>query len=204
MELSLTRMHGGKPWMTAFDNPFVQAAGRAIEKGFGKTPVFNREGGSIPVVATFREELGLPCVLFGVGLPTRTRTLGREARSRGTSTTASSRQRSLRRDRAAAAPDGPRERRRIGPSFLPFTGSTQGRSSAPAGLFLSSSGSAVGSRRSRRDLAWTALRKIPALTPDAMFLAPVKELGDAVGLTGVARRYTDATAGVVETFEAAA
>ena len=69
VELKLTRMHGGKPWMTAFDNPFVQAAGRAIEKGFGQRPVFNREGGSIPVVATFQEELGLPCVLFGVGLP---------------------------------------------------------------------------------------------------------------------------------------
>jgi acetylornithine deacetylase/succinyl-diaminopimelate desuccinylase-like protein len=67
--LTLTRMHGGKPWMTAFDNPFVQAAGRAIEKGFGQRPVFNREGGSIPVVATFQEVLGLPCVLFGVGLP---------------------------------------------------------------------------------------------------------------------------------------
>jgi acetylornithine deacetylase/succinyl-diaminopimelate desuccinylase-like protein len=67
--VSLTRMHGGKPWMTAFDNPFVQAAGRAIEQGFGQRPVFNREGGSIPVVATFQEELGLPCVLFGVGLP---------------------------------------------------------------------------------------------------------------------------------------
>ena len=69
VELTLTRMHGGKPWMTAFDNPFVQAAGRAIEQGFGQRPVFNREGGSIPVVATFQEVLGLPCVLFGVGLP---------------------------------------------------------------------------------------------------------------------------------------
>jgi acetylornithine deacetylase/succinyl-diaminopimelate desuccinylase-like protein len=69
VELSLTRMHGGKPFMTAFDNPFIQAAGRAIEQGFGKRPVFNREGGSIPVVATFQEELGVPCVLFGVGLP---------------------------------------------------------------------------------------------------------------------------------------
>jgi acetylornithine deacetylase/succinyl-diaminopimelate desuccinylase-like protein len=69
VEVKVTRMHGGKPWMTAFDNPFVQAAGRAIEKGFGKTPVFNREGGSIPVVATFQEILGLPSVLFGVGLP---------------------------------------------------------------------------------------------------------------------------------------
>jgi acetylornithine deacetylase/succinyl-diaminopimelate desuccinylase-like protein len=69
VELKVTRMHGGKPWMTDFDNPFVQAAGRAIEKGFGKTPVFNREGGSIPVVATFQQILGLPSVLFGVGLP---------------------------------------------------------------------------------------------------------------------------------------
>src|SRR5438128_2010575 len=69
VELKLTRMHGGKPWMTAFDNPFVQAAGRAIKRGFGKTPVFTREGGSIPVVSTFQEELGLPSVLFGVGLP---------------------------------------------------------------------------------------------------------------------------------------
>src|SRR5207245_10008237 len=67
--LKITRMHGGKPWMTAYDNPFVQAAGRAIEKGFGRKPVFTREGGSIPVVSTFQEELGLASVVFGVGLP---------------------------------------------------------------------------------------------------------------------------------------
>ena len=69
VELKVTRMHGGKPWMAAFDNAFVRAAGRAIEQGFGKAPVFNREGGSIPVVSTFQEELGLPSVLFGIGLP---------------------------------------------------------------------------------------------------------------------------------------
>jgi acetylornithine deacetylase/succinyl-diaminopimelate desuccinylase-like protein len=69
VELKVTRMHGGKPWMTSYDNPYVQAAGRAIEKGFGRKPVFTREGGSIPVVSTFQEELGLPSVLFGVGLP---------------------------------------------------------------------------------------------------------------------------------------
>jgi len=69
VEVKVTRMHGGKPWMTDFDNRFVQAAGRAIQQGFGKEPVFNREGGSIPVVATFQEILGLPSVLFGVGLP---------------------------------------------------------------------------------------------------------------------------------------
>jgi len=69
VEITLTRMHGGKPWMTEFDNTYVRAAGRAIERGFGKAPVFNREGGSIPVVSTFQQELGLPSVLFGVGLP---------------------------------------------------------------------------------------------------------------------------------------
>ena len=69
VDLKITRMHGGKPWMTSFDNPFVQAAGRAIAKGFGRAPIFTREGGSIPVVSTFQEELGLPSVLFGVGLP---------------------------------------------------------------------------------------------------------------------------------------
>ena len=69
VELKVTRMHGGKPWITEYANPFVQAAGRAIEQGFGRTPVFCREGGSIPVVSTFQEELHVPAVLFGVGLP---------------------------------------------------------------------------------------------------------------------------------------
>ncbi len=69
VEVKVTRMHGGKPWMTAYDNVFVQAAARAIERGFGQKPVLTREGGSIPVVSTFQEELGLPSVLFGVGLP---------------------------------------------------------------------------------------------------------------------------------------
>ena len=31
--------------------------------------MFNREGGSIPVIASFEERLGLPAVLFGIGLP---------------------------------------------------------------------------------------------------------------------------------------
>jgi acetylornithine deacetylase/succinyl-diaminopimelate desuccinylase-like protein len=69
VDVKITRMHGGKPWMTEFDNKYVRAAGRAIEQGFGKSPVFNREGGSIPVVSTFQQELGVPSVLFGVGLP---------------------------------------------------------------------------------------------------------------------------------------
>ncbi len=69
VDLKITRMHGGKPWMTSFDNPYIQAAGRAIKLGFNAEPAFIREGGSIPVVATFQETLGLPAVLFGVALP---------------------------------------------------------------------------------------------------------------------------------------
>ncbi len=69
VELRVTRMHGARPWMTEFDNPYVQAAARAVEQGFGQWPVFNREGGSIPVVTTFQDVLDLPSVLFGIGLP---------------------------------------------------------------------------------------------------------------------------------------
>ncbi len=69
VELTLTRMHGGKPWIAAYDSAYFQAAARAIEQGFGRAPVFCREGGSIPVVSTFQRELGVPAILFGVGLP---------------------------------------------------------------------------------------------------------------------------------------
>jgi acetylornithine deacetylase/succinyl-diaminopimelate desuccinylase-like protein len=69
VELKVTRMHGGKPWMTELDNAYVQAAARALELGFNRTPVYTREGGSIPVVSTFQSELNAPTVLFGLGLP---------------------------------------------------------------------------------------------------------------------------------------
>jgi acetylornithine deacetylase/succinyl-diaminopimelate desuccinylase-like protein len=67
--VTITRMHGGKAWVAAIDHPAIQAASRAFEKAFGKHPVFVREGGSIPVVATFADVLGLPSVLMGIGLP---------------------------------------------------------------------------------------------------------------------------------------
>ena len=94
VELKVTRMHGGKPWMTEFDNPFVQAAGRAIEQGFGKAPVFNREGGSIPVVATFQESSGCRRCCSASACPTRTRTRRTRSSTSATSTAASSRRRS--------------------------------------------------------------------------------------------------------------
>jgi acetylornithine deacetylase/succinyl-diaminopimelate desuccinylase-like protein len=69
VKVEVTYLHGGQAWITSLDSPYVQAAGRAIQRGFGQAPVFTREGGSIPVVATFQRVLGIPCVLFGVGLP---------------------------------------------------------------------------------------------------------------------------------------
>jgi acetylornithine deacetylase/succinyl-diaminopimelate desuccinylase-like protein len=67
--LKVTRLNSGDPWMARVDNGFVQAAARAMEHGFGKPPVFIREGGSNPIVLDFERELGAPVVMFGIGLP---------------------------------------------------------------------------------------------------------------------------------------
>lgn len=69
VQLKITRLHGGKAWLAPIDHPGIQAAVRALQRGFGKKPVFTREGGSIPVVATFAELLKVPSVLLGIGLP---------------------------------------------------------------------------------------------------------------------------------------
>ena len=50
-------------------SPYMEAAARAYEHGFGAPPVFVREGGSIPIVATFQSVLGAPVILMGFGLP---------------------------------------------------------------------------------------------------------------------------------------
>ena len=60
--------HGAHPIITERDNPTVQAACRARAKSWGKEAVVSRSGGSIPVVATFWETLGVPSVLVGLGL----------------------------------------------------------------------------------------------------------------------------------------
>jgi acetylornithine deacetylase/succinyl-diaminopimelate desuccinylase-like protein len=60
---------GGAPGVVVnLESPFVAAAAKAIEQGFGKSPVFIREGGSIPVVSTFRQQLGVDTLLLGWGL----------------------------------------------------------------------------------------------------------------------------------------
>jgi acetylornithine deacetylase/succinyl-diaminopimelate desuccinylase-like protein len=54
---------------TSRDHPAVVAAARAMERGFGKRPVFIGTGGTIGPVSSFDRILGLPQVLIGVGLP---------------------------------------------------------------------------------------------------------------------------------------
>ncbi len=61
-------LHGGMPWTCSIDQPAVQAAFRALEQGFGVTPVPTREGGSIPIVQMLTETLGVPAVMMGFGL----------------------------------------------------------------------------------------------------------------------------------------
>ena len=65
-------VHTTAPIQPAFidrNHPAVLTAFHAYKKGFGAYPVFLRSGGSIPVVTTFQEHLGIPTVLMGFGLP---------------------------------------------------------------------------------------------------------------------------------------
>jgi len=60
---------GGGPVRIPRDAPFMNTAVQALEYGFGRKPVFIREGGSIPVVSTLERKLGLKTLLLGFGLP---------------------------------------------------------------------------------------------------------------------------------------
>ena len=60
---------GGRPSLTPPDHPAARAAARALEATFGRAPLFIREGGSIPVCASFESILGLPVVLLGITQP---------------------------------------------------------------------------------------------------------------------------------------
>nr|MBN1229787.1 dipeptidase [Anaerolineae bacterium] len=61
--------HSAGWWaITPIDSPEMRAAAAAYKATWGVEPVFAREGGSIPIVATFQKELGAPVVLMGFGL----------------------------------------------------------------------------------------------------------------------------------------
>ena len=69
VSVKVRALHGGEPAITPIDSPGVQAAVAALEKGFGKKPLYQREGGSIPIVVQFKKLLGIDTVLLGFGLP---------------------------------------------------------------------------------------------------------------------------------------
>jgi succinyl-diaminopimelate desuccinylase len=67
IEMELIDHHGSPGVLVPLDSPYIKAAARAIERAFGRAPVFTREGGSIPIVTTFHEALKVDTLLLGWG-----------------------------------------------------------------------------------------------------------------------------------------
>ena len=66
--VKVTAHHGGEPVVVSIDSIGYKSASKAMEETYGKKPVPTRGGGSIPIVALFKKELGLDSILFGFGL----------------------------------------------------------------------------------------------------------------------------------------
>ena len=69
VKVTVTYLHGGRPWRAELKGPLFDAARRALATAFEKEPVIVGEGGSIPVVGDFEKVLGAPVLLVGFGLP---------------------------------------------------------------------------------------------------------------------------------------
>jgi acetylornithine deacetylase/succinyl-diaminopimelate desuccinylase-like protein len=69
VRIEIDVLHGGKPWRAHTEGPLYDAAAAALERAFGRKPVFAGEGGSIPIVNEFERVLGAPVLLMGFGLP---------------------------------------------------------------------------------------------------------------------------------------
>jgi acetylornithine deacetylase/succinyl-diaminopimelate desuccinylase-like protein len=67
---SVRVIHGGAPAITPLDHPGIAPAARALEAGFGTAPLFQRSGGSVPVVAALDAHLGLKTLMVGFANPT--------------------------------------------------------------------------------------------------------------------------------------
>ena len=67
IKMELIEYHGAPGIAMPLDSPYLEAAAEAIEIGFGKRPVFIREGGSIPIVNTFAASLDADVLLLGWG-----------------------------------------------------------------------------------------------------------------------------------------
>ncbi|MDW3197434.1 MAG: dipeptidase [Cytophagales bacterium] len=68
VSIKVTPHHGGEPVVTSTTSIAYQAASAAFEEVWGKKPIPTREGGSIPIVALFKNELGIDSILMGFGL----------------------------------------------------------------------------------------------------------------------------------------
>ena len=68
VKVKVTPHHGGQGYVTPTNNIAYKAASKAYETSFGKTPIPQRSGGSIPIVALFEQELKSKTILMGFGL----------------------------------------------------------------------------------------------------------------------------------------
>lgn len=69
VDVEVRLIHSGDACVIPVDNPYIQAATRALREVWGRETVFIRTGGSIPIVGDFVRQLGLPSVMMGFGLP---------------------------------------------------------------------------------------------------------------------------------------
>ena len=69
VDVQVRLIHSGDPCLVPTNNPYIQAATRAMHDVWGKDTVFIRSGGSIPIVGDFAKHLNLPSVMMGFGLP---------------------------------------------------------------------------------------------------------------------------------------
>ena len=68
VSVKVTPHHGGEGYVTKIDSLEYLAAERAYEDTFGRKPIAQRSGGSIPIVPLFEEVLKSKSVLMGFGL----------------------------------------------------------------------------------------------------------------------------------------
>jgi acetylornithine deacetylase/succinyl-diaminopimelate desuccinylase-like protein len=69
VKVTVTHLHGGKPWRNEPSGKYFAAARDALKEAFGRDVVVTGEGGSIPVVGDFERILKVPVLLIGFGLP---------------------------------------------------------------------------------------------------------------------------------------
>lgn len=67
VDCRITKHGGAAAVVVPTDGPWLAGAGSAVRKGFGVDPVFIKEGGSIPIVGTFKNVLGVDTLLLGWG-----------------------------------------------------------------------------------------------------------------------------------------